>query len=292
MHQGDEGHIDVGKDSLASGSTIAQFSDVRRLRAGQTVRPVAVEVSGAAMAFGDGATRHTVFEDISFEVGSGEIFCIVGASGCGKTTLLRQIAGLQRPTSGSIRFEGVPIERPSRERAIVFQDYGRALLPWRTVRANIELGLDSKGMAQGDIAATVERLMDITGLAAAASKYPSELSGGMQQRVQIARCMAQKPRLLLMDEPFGALDALTRQSLQDELMNLAARENITVIFITHDLEEAIYLGDRVLALGSNPGRILTTIDIGLDRPRHQLRTREAAEFLEKRHLLHGLIVGH
>lgn len=277
---------------MASRGSIAQISDIRRIRSGQTTLPIAIEVQGVAMAFGDGATRHVIFEDISFEVKTGEIFCIVGASGCGKTTLLRQIAGLQRPTSGSLRFEGNPIERPSRERAIVFQDYGRALLPWRTVRANIQLGLDAKGMGQSEIDTTINHLMAVTGLTAAADKYPSELSGGMQQRVQIARCMAQKPRLLLMDEPFGALDALTRQSLQDELMNLAARENITVIFITHDLEEAIYLGDRVLALGSNPGRILTTIDIGLDRPRHQLRTREAAEFLEKRHLLHGLIVGH
>ncbi|WP_297111677.1 ABC transporter ATP-binding protein [uncultured Devosia sp.] len=244
------------------------------------------------MAFGEGAKRHVVFEDISFEVGTGEIFCIVGASGCGKTTLLRQIAGLQRPTSGSILFEGSPVLRPARERAMVFQDYGRALLPWRTVRANIQLGMATKTMNRSEIDERVDQLLTVTGLAAAAHRYPSELSGGMQQRVQIARCMAQKPRLLLMDEPFGALDAMTRQSLQDELMSLAARESITVIFITHDLEEAIYLGDRVLALGSNPGRILTTLDIGLERPRHQLGTREAAEFLEKRHLLHGLIVGH
>ncbi len=278
--------------SLASGGSIAHISDTHRIRSDQSIRPVAVQVRGAAMAFGEGAKRHVVFEDISFEVGTGEIFCIVGASGCGKTTLLRQIAGLQRPTSGSILFEGSPVLRPARERAMVFQDYGRALLPWRTVRANIQLGMATKTMNRSEIDERVDQLLTVTGLAAAAHRYPSELSGGMQQRVQIARCMAQKPRLLLMDEPFGALDAMTRQSLQDELMSLAARESITVIFITHDLEEAIYLGDRVLALGSNPGRILTTLDIGLERPRHQLGTREAAEFLEKRHLLHGLIVGH
>lgn len=274
------------------GANIVQVDEVRRANAERTSRPIAVEVRGASMSFGEGATRHVVFEDLSFEVAAGEIFCIVGASGCGKTTLLRQIAGLQAPTAGNVRFEGSPIERPSRERAIVFQDYGRALLPWRTVRANIVLGIEPRTMSRADAEATVARLMEVTGLTAAADKYPSELSGGMQQRVQIARCMAQKPKLLLMDEPFGALDALTRQSLQDELLGLAAREGVTVIFITHDLEEAIYLGDRVLALGSNPGRILTTVDIGLERPRHQLRTREAAEFLEKRHLLHGLIVGH
>lgn len=278
--------------SLASGGSIAHISDIHRIRSDQSIRPVAVQVQGAAMAFGEGAKGYVVFEDISFEVGTGEIFCIVGASGCGKTTLLRQIAGLQRPTSGSILFEGSSVLRPARERAMVFQDYGRALLPWRTVRANIQLGMATKTMNRSEIDERVDQLLTVTGLAAAAHRYPSELSGGMQQRVQIARCMAQKPRLLLMDEPFGALDAMTRQSLQDELMSLAARESITVIFITHDLEEAIYLGDRVLALGSNPGRILTTLDIGLERPRHQLGTREAAEFLEKRHLLHGLIVGH
>lgn len=274
------------------GTTIVQIDAVRRADADRTIRPAAVEVRGASMSFGEGVSRHVVFEDLSFDVAAGEIFCIVGASGCGKTTLLRQIAGLQRPTAGSLRFEGQPIERPSRERAIVFQDYGRALLPWRTVRSNILLGIEPNTTSRADAKATVDRLMQVTGLTAAADRYPSELSGGMQQRVQIARCMAQKPRLLLMDEPFGALDALTRQSLQDELLSLAAREGITVIFITHDLEEAIYLGDRVLALGSNPGRILTTVNIGLERPRHQLHTRECAEFLEKRHLLHGLIVGH
>lgn len=278
---------------MASSGTQSALADkIHRVHSDRISNPVAVQVRGASMAFGEGATKHIVFEDISFDVAKGEIFCIVGASGCGKTTLLRQIAGLQRPTAGSLEFEGSPIVRPSRERAIVFQDYGRALLPWRTVRANILLGIEAKTTSRRDAEEHVARLMEVTGLTAAADKFPSELSGGMQQRVQIARCMAQKPRLLLMDEPFGALDALTRQSLQDELLNLAAREGITVIFITHDLEEAIYLGDRVLALGSNPGRILTTVDIDLERPRHQLRTRETPEFLAKRHLLHGLIVGH
>lgn len=253
---------------------------------------VAIRVRGASMVFGTGPQRHCVFEGISFDVRSGEVFCIVGGSGCGKTTLLRQIAGLQRPTSGEILFEGAPVTAPSRERAIVFQDYGRALLPWRTVRANVRLGISPGSVSRQDAEAEVTRLLAMTGLAAAAEKYPSELSGGMQQRVQIARCLAQRPRLLLMDEPFGALDAMTRQSLQDELLDLVAREGITVIFITHDLEEAIYLGDRVMGLGANPGRILTTLDIALARPRHQLTTREAAEFIARRHQLHQLIVGH
>ncbi|MBN9084438.1 MAG: ABC transporter ATP-binding protein [Rhizobiales bacterium] len=244
------------------------------------------------MTFGVDEKRHVVFENISFNAAKGEILCLVGASGCGKTTLLRQVAGLQRPTTGEILFDETLITGPSRERAMVFQDYGRALLPWRSVRSNIALSLEGTGRSKEEIAETVTRLMAMTGLSAASSKYPSELSGGMQQRVQIARCIAQKPKLLLMDEPFGALDALTRQSLQDELLSIVAAQKITVVFITHDLEEAIYLGDKVIALGANPGRVLADLTIDLPRPRHQLATREEPEFLRMRHLLHELIVGH
>jgi len=239
-------------------------------------RPPAVSVRNVAMTFGVDEKRHVVFENISFNAAKGEILCLVGASGCGKTTLLRQVAGLQRPTTGEILFDETLITGPSRERAMVFQDYGRALLPWRSVRSNIALSLEGTGRSKEEIAETVTRLMAMTGLSAASSKYPSELSGGMQQRVQIARCIAQKPKLLLMDEPFGALDA----------------QKITVVFITHDLEEAIYLGDKVIALGANPGRVLADLTIDLPRPRHQLATREEPEFLRMRHLLHELIVGH
>jgi NitT/TauT family transport system ATP-binding protein len=248
----------------------------------------AVVVDDVSMAFGS----HTVFEHISLTVAPGEILCIVGASGCGKTTLLRQIAGLQRPSSGTISFEGQPVTGPARNRAIVFQDYGRALLPWRNVQSNIALSLEGAGRSKAEISAVVESLMKTTGLSAAARKYPSELSGGMQQRVQIARCIAQKPDILLMDEPFGALDAMTRQSLQDELLTIARDRGISVIFITHDLEEAIYLGDKVIALASNPGRILKQVPVDLPRPRNQLTTREDTRFLALRHELHGLIGVH
>ncbi len=255
--------------------------------AGQDVAP-ALDVRDVSMSFGD----HLVFEDISMSLAPGRILCIVGSSGCGKTTLLRQIAGLQQPTTGSIHYEGAPVTGPSRDRAIVFQDYGRALLPWRTVRGNVALGLEGTGRSRAEIDGTVDRLLDTTGLTDAATQYPSELSGGMQQRVQIARCLAQDPSIMLMDEPFGALDAMTRASLQDELLSLVVAQGMTVVFITHDLEEAIYLGDEVIVLASNPGRIVERIDVDLARPRNQVTTREDPAFLAMRHSLHGLIAGH
>jgi NitT/TauT family transport system ATP-binding protein len=195
------------------------------------------------------------------------------------------LAGLIPPTHGEARFRGQAISGPSRDRAIVFQDYSRALLPWRTVSANVALGLDSRGVRREAQTPIVDELLARMGLADASAQYPSQLSGGMQQRVQIARCLAQAPQILLMDEPFGALDALTRQALQDEILFLTAEKQITVVFITHDLEEAIYLGDRVVVLGGSPGGIIETVDVDLPRPRNQLTTREDARFLAHRHRL-------
>jgi NitT/TauT family transport system ATP-binding protein len=249
---------------------------------------LAIEVKQVSMRFGD----RTVIDRMSFSVLPGEFLCIVGASGCGKTTLLRLLAGLAMPTEGEVRFRGEKVSGPSRERAIVFQDYGRALLPWRTVAGNIALALESCGVPKQAQPARIAQLVDTMNLSHAVDRYPSQLSGGMQQRVQIARCLAQQPKLLLMDEPFGALDAITRQHLQDEVARLAADHGTTVVFITHDLEEAIYLGDRVIVLGANPGRIVEEVDVGIPRPRHQLTTREDTRFLSHRHRLHGLLEGH
>ena len=250
---------------------------------------LAVGVRGLCMAFRNGAP---VLADVSFEVREGEFFCIVGPSGCGKTTLLRLLAGLVKPSAGEIDFYGAPIVGPGRDRAIVFQDYSKALLPWRTVSGNISLSLEACNVAEGERPARIDALLEKMNLQHAAKQYPSELSGGMQQRVQIARCLAQEPRLLLMDEPFGALDAMTRQTLQDEVARLAAEQKTTVVFITHDLEEAIYLGDRVVALGTNPGRIVEMVEVDIPRPRNQLDTREDRRFLAHRHHLFGLLQGH
>jgi NitT/TauT family transport system ATP-binding protein len=264
-----------------------------RLRAvAQAPANTIVDVRHVSMVFGEGESRHAVFEDISFDVVEGEFLCIVGSSGCGKTTLLRQIAGLQKPTSGTIAFDGALVTRPTLDKAIVFQDYSKALLPWRTVAGNIALSLEVSGTPKDQIKSEVDDLILKMGLLPAAAKFPAQLSGGMQQRVQIARSLAQRPKIILMDEPFGALDAITRQVLQDELQTIARERHMTVIFITHDLEEALYLGDSVIVLASNPGRIVKQIDVDLPRPRRQLETRENPAFLRMRHELHGLIGKH
>jgi NitT/TauT family transport system ATP-binding protein len=243
-------------------------------------------------AFGTGEERRAVLSELSFDVAQGEFLCIVGPSGCGKTTLLRLLAGLIPAASGELLFAGEAVRGPSRDRAIIFQDYSKALLPWRTVAGNIHLSLEACGVRDPERGKRVAALLAKMGLQHAAEQYPHQLSGGMQQRVQIARCLAQQPKLLLMDEPFGALDALTRQSLQDEVARLAAEQRTTVVFITHDLEEAIYLGDRVIALAANPGRIVDSIDVRIARPRNQLETREDPRFLAHRHRLFGLLQGH
>ena len=252
----------------------------------------ALEVRGVNMVFGEGATSHHVIKDISFEVPEGQFLTIVGPSGCGKTTLLRMMAGLIQPSAGEVVFHGERITEPARDRAIMFQDYSKALLPWRTVAGNISLSLEACGVAEPERGRRIDELLTKMGLGASARKFPSQLSGGMQQRVQIARCLAQQPRLMLMDEPFGALDALTRQKLQDEVARIATEQRTTTVFITHDLEEAIYLGDRVIALAAGPGRIAETIEVGIPRPRNQLLTREDARFLAHRHHLFGLLEGH
>ena len=259
--------------------------------AGASANSPALSTRNVSVVFG-AATSRPVLQDISFDVREGEFLSIVGPSGCGKTTLLRLFAGLMKPTSGEILFDGKVVTGPSRARAIVFQDYTNALLPWRTVAGNIALSLERHMPSRAEREARVGELVAQMGLQRAATQFPPQLSGGMQQRVQIARCLAQQPRIMLMDEPFGALDAITRQTLQDDLLKLAAEQRMTTVFITHDLEEAIYLGDRVHVLGSNPGRIVETIEVGLPRPRNQLTTREDPKFLAHRHHLFGLLQGH
>jgi NitT/TauT family transport system ATP-binding protein len=228
-------------------------------------------------------------------IGRGEFVCVIGPSGCGKTTLLRAAAGFVQPTSGAVRRHGRPVTGPSREVAFVFQDYGRALLPWRTVAGNISLALEAAGVPKPERPARIDRVLTTVNLSAHAARFPAQLSGGMQQRVQIARCLAQEPELLMMDEPFGALDAMTRELLQDELARLVRERGLTVMFVTHDLEEALYLGDRVIALRANPGperpSLARVIDVPLQHPREQLATKEHPEFLRLRRELYAYL-GH
>ena len=250
----------------------------------------ALSIRNLSVSFGTPSSGGlTVLDRIDLDVRDGEFVCIVGSSGSGKTTLLRVLAGLFHPTQGQVLFDGKPITGPSRDRAIIFQDYSKALLPWRTVRGNVALSLEARGLPASQQGAVIDELLAKMGLRAAENKFPGQLSGGMQQRVQIARCLAQDPKILLMDEPFGALDAMTRQALQDEILQLADEKQITVVFITHDLEEAIYLGDRVAVIGGVPARIVEMIDVDLPRPRNQLTTRENSRFLAHRHRLFELL---
>ena len=231
----------------------------------------------------------TILSDIDLRVREGEFCCVVGASGCGKTSLLRLIAGLLKPASGSVRVAGERAAAGSNKVSIIFQDYSNALLPWRTVWGNVSLGLEAIGMRRPHRAARIESLLAQVGLSGHAEKFPGQLSGGMQQRLQIARCLAQDPAILLMDEPFGALDAMTRQVLQDEVLRIAADRKITVVFVTHDLDEAIYLGDSVVAMSPNPGRIHSRYDVRLSKPRDQLTTPEEPEYRALRRELFDFI---
>ncbi len=224
----------------------------------------------------------TILTNITLDVRPGEFICVMGPSGCGKTTLLRVVAGLVQASAGKLSLSGKPVQGPSRKVSVVFQDYGRALLPWRDAAGNVALALEATGMPRAEQRPLIEALLAKVGLKDHAHKFPGQLSGGMQQRLQIARCLAQDPEILLMDEPFGALDAMTRQQLQDEVLALAAERNTTVFFVTHDLEEALYLGDRVVALLPNPGRLARIVDVPLARPRNQLTTREHPDFLAMR----------
>ncbi len=232
-----------------------------------------------------------IISPTSFSVARGEFVCVIGPSGCGKTTLLRAAAGFVQPSSGAVRCQGQPVTGPSREVAFVFQDYGRALLPWRTVQGNVSLALEAAQVPPAERPSRIAEVLQTVGLTAHALKFPAQLSGGMQQRVQIARCLAQRPTLLLMDEPFGALDAMTREGLQDEVARLVRDQQLTVMFVTHDLEEALFLGDRVVALRSHPTArqpsVTRMLDVPLPRPRDQLTTKEHPDFVRLRRELYG-----
>jgi NitT/TauT family transport system ATP-binding protein len=244
-----------------------------------------IEFRNIDLKFGD----NLVLGRLSFDIQQGDIVCVVGPSGCGKTTALRVAAGLIAPTRGEILFDGAPVKGPRRDVAIVFQDYAKALLPWRTAAGNVALALEAMNFPKAKRAERISGLLLRVGLPRHADKYPSQMSGGMQQRLQIARCLAQDPAALMMDEPFGALDAMTRQGLQDEMLDIARGANATIFFVTHDLEEAIYLGDRVIGLLPHPGRIGIDLKVNLPRPRDQVTTRESPEFLALRRELYDFI---
>jgi NitT/TauT family transport system ATP-binding protein len=221
-------------------------------------------------------------DDLSFSVGEGEFVSIVGPSGAGKTTLLRCVAGLIPPTSGEVRLHGQVVRDVPAELAIVFQDYGRSLFPWMSVHDNVEMPLRRLGLERAERQARIDAALGEVGLADSARRYPWQLSGGMQQRVAIARAIAYRPSILLMDEPFASVDAQTRADLQDTTLDIWRAHRSTVLFVTHDIDEAIYLSDRVVVLSQPPARVQADLPIDLPRPRDQIQTRSAPLFVDHR----------
>ena len=224
-----------------------------------------LDIQGVGKTYTLGDQRIEALRDANLTVKKGEFVCLIGASGCGKSTLLRIVAGFEKPTSGSALMWSKPIGEPGPDRGMVFQDYG--LFPWLTVRENIGFGPASRGLGKAQVRDTVERFVSLVGLSRFADAYPHQLSGGMKQRVAIARVLANDAEVVLMDEPFGALDAMTRERLQDELLDLWQRTGLTVLFVTHSIEEAIFLADRVVVMEPGPGRIASEHRITLPRPR-------------------------
>ncbi len=222
-------------------------------------------------------------------VRAGEFVTLVGPSGCGKSTVLDLIAGLTRPTAGTVSVDGKPVTGPGPDRSIVFQQY--TLLPWRTAQANIEFALEAVGgWSKAERAERARQYLELVGLTEFADRYPHELSGGMKQRVAIARSLSYEPGVLLMDEPFGALDAQTRERLQEELIDIWRRTGTTIVFITHDIEEAVFLGERVAVMSSRPGTIRTIVDVRLDRSGHaEEDIRSTREFAAYRHQIWELL---
>lgn len=228
---------------------------------------ILVEVKGLRKEF-SGVPPIVALDGIEFNICDGEIICIVGPSGCGKTTLLRIVAGLEKPTSGTVLLDGKAVKNPGSDRSMVFQEY--ALFPWRTILKNVTFGLELKNLSMSETVRKAEEYIKLVGLGGFENKYPHQLSGGMMQRAALARALACEPRILLMDEPFGALDAQTRNLMQKELLDIWHKTNVTIIFVTHNVEEAVYIGDRIVILTSRPAKVKSIIDVTIERPRDRL----------------------
>ncbi|RCW43583.1 NitT/TauT family transport system ATP-binding protein [Halopolyspora algeriensis] len=240
-----------------------------------------LDVTGLGHTY-DGRQAHTAMSDLTFTVASGELTCIVGPSGCGKSTLLRCIARLVEPSRGQVHLHGDLVREVPEDLAVVFQDYSRSLFPWMSVRGNIEFPLRSRGLSKAERRERATETLGWVGLADAAAKYPWQLSGGMQQRVAIARALACRPALLLMDEPFASVDAQTRFDLEDLLLRVRKEQDTTVLLVTHDIDESVYLGDRVLVLSQAPAEIVADLPVELGDDRDQITTRESETFVHLR----------
>ena len=228
-------------------------------------RPIILSVKDLKKTFGSNGSTRTVFDGVSLDIHRREFITVIGPSGCGKSTFIRIIAGLDECSGGVALLDGKEIGEPGPDRGMVFQGY--TLFPWLTVKRNVMFGLEMRGKSRSTAEAEARQWLDMVGLSKFEESYPHELSGGMKQRVAIARALANEPRILIMDEPFGALDAQTRAQMQSYLLQIWRKVDITILFITHDLEEAAYLSDRILVMGTNPGRVVEFIENPIPRPR-------------------------
>ncbi len=259
----------------------ARFGKIRQ-------RPVVLSVKGLRKDFGGNGASHTVFDNVSLDIHRREFVTIIGPSGCGKSTFIRIVAGLDEATGGEILLDGKPIRGPGPDRGMVFQGY--TLFPWRTVKQNVMFGLEMRGQGTSAAESEARQWLEMVGLSKFENSYPHELSGGMKQRVAIARALANEPQILIMDEPFGALDALTRCKMQSYLLQIWKKVNVTILFITHDLDEAVLLSDRIMVLGVNPGGVREIIENPVPRPRHVDQMLTPAFLSVKRRLdelIHG-----
>ncbi|GAA4478019.1 ABC transporter ATP-binding protein [Microbacterium panaciterrae] len=251
--------------------------------------PVRLSVRGLAKTYRTKTGDVPVIADLTFDVHVGEVACIVGPSGIGKTTLLKCLTGLQPMSAGVAEIDGVAIDGPPEEMALVFQEYTRSLMPWLTVAKNVRLPLRHLHLPVAEREERITAALAAVGLSGAEAKYPWQLSGGMQQRVAIARAIAYRPEVLVMDEPFASVDAQTRFELEDLCLRIREQFGMTILIVTHDIDEAVYLSDQVIVLGERPARVTEVIEIDFGGPRDQLRTRALAEFAELRTRIFGLI---
>jgi NitT/TauT family transport system ATP-binding protein len=248
-----------------------------------------LDIKGLSKTYGSGPKATHAIGDVSFTVLDGEFVCVVGPSGCGKTTLLKCIAGLLAPSHGEVSLRGRRVEGPPDELALVFQEYSRSLMPWSSVRNNVLLPLRHKKLSRPERKQLVEESLEAVGLTRFLDHYPWQLSGGMQQRVAIARALAYQPTILLMDEPFASVDAQTRGDLEDLILQVRDEYGITILFVTHDIDESVYLSDRVVVLTHSPTEVKEIVGVDLPRPRDQLATKELSEFVNLRAHVYRLI---
>ncbi|OFV73855.1 ABC transporter ATP-binding protein [Rhodococcus erythropolis] len=249
-----------------------------------------LRADAVSKTYGSGSTARLAIEPTTVSIGEEEFVTIVGPSGCGKSTFLMMMAGLLEPSGGQVLLGDQPVDGPPFGLSVVFQDYSRSLFPWMNVRRNLSMAASAYRLPKVELAERVEHALESVGLAGQGDIYPWQMSGGMQQRVAIARALVVEPKVMLMDEPFAAVDAQTRADLEDLVLTVRNEYKVTVAFVTHDIDEAVYLGDRVLVLAAGPGRMIADIPVALGRPRHQVETKLDPRFAELRSQVYQLVM--